>query len=79
VIGCDDPALALRVLSGISVVAGAEQENGGVRLRLSDAGAAAAINARLVEAGVGVFRLEPVRESLEQHFLEMTTRVGGEQ
>jgi ABC-2 type transport system ATP-binding protein len=79
VIGCDDPMLALQVLSGASVVAHAEQFNGGVRLRLSDADAAAAINARLVHAGVGVSRLEPVRESLEQHFLEMTTRVGGEQ
>jgi ABC-2 type transport system ATP-binding protein len=78
VIDCDDPALALQVLSGASVVAHAEQFNGGVRLRLSDADAAAAINARLVHAGVGVSRLEPVRESLEQHFLEMTTRVGGE-
>jgi ABC-2 type transport system ATP-binding protein len=79
VIDCDDPALALQVLSGVSVVAHAEQFNGGVRLRLSDADAAAAINARLVHAGVAVSRLEPVRESLEQHFLEMTTRVGGEQ
>jgi ABC-2 type transport system ATP-binding protein len=77
VIDCDDPVLALQVLSGASVVSHAEQFNGGVRLRLSDADAAAAINARLVHAGVGVSRLEPIRESLEQHFLEMTTRVGG--
>jgi ABC-2 type transport system ATP-binding protein len=77
-IGCDDPVLALQVLSGASVVAHAERFNGGVRLRLSEPDAAAAINARLVHAGVGVYRLEPVRESLEQHFLEITTRVGGE-
>ena len=77
-IGCDDPTLALQVLSGVPTVAHAERHNGGVRLRLADADAVAAINARLVQAGVGVFRLEPVRESLEQHFLSMTTRVGGE-
>jgi hypothetical protein len=37
----------------------------------------ASINARLVQAGVGVFRLEPVHESLEQRFLEITSRLGG--
>jgi hypothetical protein len=39
---------------------------------------AASINTRLVAAGVAVFRLQPVRESLEQRFLEITSRVGGE-
>jgi hypothetical protein len=38
---------------------------------------AAAVNARLVTGGILVSRLEPVRESLEQRFLEMTSRVGG--
>ena len=33
------------------------------------------INARLVGAGVVVTRLEPVRHSLEERFLEMTTRL----
>ena len=33
------------------------------------------INAMLVGAGVGVTRLEPVRHSLEQRFLEITTRL----
>ena len=33
------------------------------------------INARLVTAGVSVTRLEPVRHSLEERFLEMTTRL----
>jgi hypothetical protein len=41
--------------------------------------AAAIVNARLVRAGVSVFRIEPVHESLEQRFLEMTSRVGGDQ
>jgi hypothetical protein len=39
---------------------------------------AAAVNERLVSAGISVFRLELVRESLEERFLEVTSRVGGE-
>jgi hypothetical protein len=34
------------------------------------------VNALLVEAGVSVHRLEPVRHSLEERFLEITTRLG---
>jgi hypothetical protein len=33
------------------------------------------INSRLVAAGVTVTRLEPTRQSLEERFLEMTTRL----
>ena len=33
------------------------------------------INARLVGAGLVVARLEPARHSLEERFLEMTTRL----
>ena len=36
----------------------------------------AAINGQLLEAGVAVWRLEPVRRSLEQRFLEIPSRVG---
>ena len=36
---------------------------------------AAQVNAMLVRAGVGVTRLEPVRHSLEQRFLEITSRL----
>ena len=39
------------------------------------AGTAAAVNASLVGAGIGVRRLEPVRHSLEQRFLEITARL----
>ncbi len=45
---------------------------GGARRRAS---AAAQVNAMLVHAGVGVARLEPVRHSLEQRFLEITSRL----
>jgi hypothetical protein len=33
------------------------------------------LNSRLVAAGVVVTRLEPARHSLEERFLEMTTRL----
>ena len=36
---------------------------------------AAQINAELVRAGLGVTRLEPVRQSLEQRFLQITSRL----
>jgi len=39
------------------------------------AGDAAAINRRLVEAGIDVHRLEPERVSLERRFLEITSRL----
>jgi ABC-2 type transport system ATP-binding protein len=78
-IGCDDPRFALDVLDGHPAIAAARQTADGVRARLAGNDGVASINAKLVEAGVGVFRLAPRRESLEQRFLEMTTRIGGEQ
>jgi ABC-2 type transport system ATP-binding protein len=75
-IGCDDPRLALNMLDGHPAVMAAREIADGVRLTLFDADVAADINARLVAAEIGVFRLEPVRESLEQRFLEITSRVG---
>ena len=37
---------------------------------------AADINRRLVEAGLAVHRLEAARASLEERFLEITSRLG---
>jgi ABC-2 type transport system ATP-binding protein len=76
-IGCDDPRLALDVLDGHESVLSAVETPDGLRLTLSGEDGAAEINAELVRAGVAVFRLAPVRESLEHRFLEMTSRVGG--
>jgi ABC-2 type transport system ATP-binding protein len=50
----------------------AEPVEGGLRIRAHDA---AAINRRLVEAGIDVHRLEPERVSLERRFLEITSRL----
>jgi ABC-2 type transport system ATP-binding protein len=76
-IGCDDPSLALQVLDGHPSVLGVHETPDGVRITLAGEDGAAELNAELVRAGVAVFRLAPVRESLERRFLEMTSRVGG--
>jgi ABC-2 type transport system ATP-binding protein len=74
-IGCDDPARALVLLSDDRAVSSVEPVDGALRVTLAVAGAAADLNRRLVDAGVGVARLEPVRETLEERFLELTSRL----
>jgi ABC-2 type transport system ATP-binding protein len=76
-IRCDDPRLALDLLDGHPAVARARETADGLVVTLADRDGAAAINATLVEAGVAVYRLADVRESLEQRFLEITSRLGG--
>jgi ABC-2 type transport system ATP-binding protein len=77
-VGCDDHHMALDLLDGHPAVAAAYATPDGIRVTLSGSDGVASVNARLVTGGVLVSRLEPVRESLEQRFLEMTSRVGGE-
>jgi ABC-2 type transport system ATP-binding protein len=55
---------------------GAEpMDGGGLRVPIADDDTTAAINRRLVEAGLGVYRLEPERATLERRFLEITSRL----
>jgi ABC-2 type transport system ATP-binding protein len=75
-IGCEDGRSALDLLDGHPSIAAAQPTPDGLRVTLTGADGAAAINARLVGAGIAVSRLEPVRDSLEQRFLELTSRVG---
>ncbi|HLH13828.1 MAG TPA: ABC transporter ATP-binding protein [Solirubrobacteraceae bacterium] len=76
IVGVDDAELALRTLAGSELVQQATPADDGLRVILSGAAETAAqVNALLVRAGVGVVRLEPVRHSLEQRFLEITTRL----
>jgi ABC-2 type transport system ATP-binding protein len=77
-ISCDNPELALDLLDGQPSVAAAHATPDGIRVTLAGAHGAATVNARLVAGGVLVSRLEPVHESLEERFLEMTSRVGGD-
>jgi ABC-2 type transport system ATP-binding protein len=80
-VGCDSPELARELLRRHPSVLALDTLADGLRLTVgAEAGGrgAAVINAQLVDAGIAVFRLEPVRASLEQRFLDMTSRVGGE-
>jgi ABC-2 type transport system ATP-binding protein len=76
IIGVDDVEQALATLEGSELVREAQRSDEGLRVVLSGAPESAAlVNARLVGAGLAVMRLEPVRHSLEQRFLEITTRL----
>jgi ABC-2 type transport system ATP-binding protein len=79
-IHASDVERTLSILGTHVAVASAKGDGDGVRVELhSDvegAAAAADINRRLVEAGVAVHRLELAHASLEQRFLEITTRLG---
>ena len=72
----DDIELALTTLGASELVRDAHRSDEGLRVELvGEPQTAADINATLVRAGVGVTRLEPVRHSLEQRFLEVTSRL----
>ena len=75
VIECDDLDRALALLAGDPNVRDLRTEHGALRMRLRARDHAGEINARLVGAGLVVARLEPARHSLEERFLEMTTRL----
>jgi ABC-2 type transport system ATP-binding protein len=75
IVECDDAERALALLAGEAAVRELRHEHGGLRMKLHAPEQAGEINARLVNAGVTVTRLEPVRHSLEERFLEMTTRL----
>jgi ABC-type multidrug transport system ATPase subunit len=76
IVGVDDIELALSTLRGSELVREVHRSDEGLRLELAgDPQTASEVNASLVRAGVGVMRLEPVRHSLEQRFLEVTARL----
>jgi ABC-2 type transport system ATP-binding protein len=70
-VGTSDDARAQSLLDGYEV----ERLPEGLRLRIEDDATAAAVNRKLVEAGIDVHRLEPERVSLERRFLEITSRL----
>ena len=79
IVGCDDPDRALRVLDNFGAVRDARRSDEGLRVTLADGLVdAARLNSLLVDAGLAVYRLEPARQTLEERFLEITTRVGVE-
>jgi ABC-2 type transport system ATP-binding protein len=76
IVGVDDVEQALATLAGSELVREAQRSDEGLRVVLAGGPESAAlVNARLVGAGLAVMRLEPVRHSLEQRFLEITARL----
>jgi ABC-2 type transport system ATP-binding protein len=76
ILAVDEPDLALSTLLASELVLETQRSDGSIRVVLAgEPDSAAGVNALLVGAGVGVTRLEPVRHSLEQRFLEITSRL----
>jgi ABC-2 type transport system ATP-binding protein len=76
IVGVDDPERAIGLLEGLHQVREAHRSEEGLRVVLAGGPETAAeVNAQLVSAGLAVSRLEPVRHSLEQRFLEITSRL----
>jgi ABC-2 type transport system ATP-binding protein len=78
-IGCDNRGRARDILSVLGQVSRVDTEGEALRVVLSKDGAldetAAELNRLLVAAGISVHRLEPEQASLEQTFLEITSRL----
>jgi ABC-2 type transport system ATP-binding protein len=76
----DDPTRARELVAGHPSVASVNGTAEGLSVEFvpdaSPPDVAADLNKRLVEAGVAVYRLEPARVSLEERFLEITSRLG---
>jgi ABC-2 type transport system ATP-binding protein len=69
----DDEVAARRVLDGAAI----EAEGNALRIKLTGGRSVSEINRALVEAGIAVSRLEPARATLEEKFLEITSRLEG--
>jgi ABC-2 type transport system ATP-binding protein len=63
------------VVAGHHAVTHVGTEGALLRVALADLGAVPELNRRLVEAGHDVLRLEPAQASLEDRFLQITTRL----
>ena len=75
-VGTDDPDRAAAVLERRRAVSGLSVDAPGVlRVTPGPGVTAASVNRWLVEAGISVDRLEPVRATLEERFLEITSHL----
>jgi ABC-2 type transport system ATP-binding protein len=75
-VGEDQTDRAMATLANSAEVLQVHASDEGLRVILAgEPPGAALVNATLVEAGIAVMRLEPVRHSLEQRFLEITSRL----
>ncbi len=74
-VDCSDPQAALALLHGRSGIAGVELLGDALRVTTDRAFDPGSINDLLVREGIRVRRLEPVHHSLEERFLQLTTRL----
>lgn len=79
-VGCENPELALNTLQVDPTIHEVRPGEDGVDVILEggDSRDAARVTELLSAAGISVWRLTPVRQSLEQHFLSITNRIGDE-
>jgi ABC-2 type transport system ATP-binding protein len=75
IISVDDEERALALLRDHDRVTEAHRSDGMLRVGLVGPNDAAAVNSLLVGAGLAVSRLEPVRQTLEQRFLDVTSKL----
>jgi ABC-2 type transport system ATP-binding protein len=75
-LGCDNPRAAVSLLTAHPAVTQARETPTGVRVTVADPRAVSAVTASLVAAGIAVSGFSPVRASLEDRFLALTSRVG---
>jgi ABC-2 type transport system ATP-binding protein len=71
----DAPTKARTLLANVPGVLGVSGEDGVIEASLADVDLIPELNRRLVESGIPVRRLEPVRASLEERFLAITSRL----
>jgi ABC-2 type transport system ATP-binding protein len=74
---CDNPQAALSLLARHPAMVQASQAPGGLQVTLADPRAAGAVTTLLINAGIRVTGFAPVRTSLADRFLGLTSRVGG--
>ncbi len=75
-LACGNPRAALSILTGHPAVVQASETPTGLRVTLADPRAAGIVTARLTDAGITVSGFAPVRTSLADRFLGLTSRVG---
>ena len=71
----DAPTKARTLLAGVPGVLALSGDDGVIEASLADVDLVPELNRRLVESGIPVRRLEPVRASLEERFLAITSRL----
>jgi ABC-2 type transport system ATP-binding protein len=81
-VGCSDPAAAARVLGEAHLATRVDTGELGITVTLpvgSDKALIAEVNRRLVESKIAVYSLQEVRNTLENWFLSVTSRLGDQQ